>query len=140
MDNSHLLAIASALFNGTAAIFMLRGRSRIRRGDRDGHRLAMLTAFGSSCVFLGFYLTRIILFGDHHFTGTGAVRVAYLILLATHVLAAMAVVPLVLRALYLALRARFEQHRRWARVAYPVWLYVSVTGVVVYAMLYHWPV
>jgi len=140
METSHVLALASALFNGTAAVLMLIARGRIRRGDREGHRRGMLAAFGASCVFLGFYLTRIVLFGDHHFTGTGAVRVAYLILLASHVLAAMAVVPLVLRALYLGLRDRFEQHRLWARVAYPVWLYVSVTGVIVYAMLYHWPV
>lgn len=119
---------------------MFVGRARIRRGDRVGHRRAMLSAFGASCVFLVFYLSRIALFGDRHFTGEGAVRIAYFVLLASHVLMAMAVVPLVLRALYLGLRGRFEQHQAWARRAYPVWLYVSVTGVMVYAMLYHWPV
>ncbi|NOY92366.1 MAG: DUF420 domain-containing protein [Deltaproteobacteria bacterium] len=140
METSHVLAIASAVCNGAAAAAMLTARARIRRGDRQGHRRGMLTAVGASCVFLVFYLTRMALFGDRHFQGTGGVRVAYLILLATHVLAAMAVVPLVLRSLYLGLRARFDKHRAWARIAYPVWLYVSVTGVVVYALLYHWPV
>jgi len=100
----------------------------------------MLGAVAASCVFLVFYLTRMALFGDRHFEGTGGIRVAYLILLASHVLAAMAVVPLVLRTLYLGIRGRFDKHRPWARIAYPVWLYVSVTGVIVYAMLYHWPV
>lgn len=140
METSHLLALASALCNATAAALMLVARGRIRRGDREGHRRGMLAAFSASCVFLVFYLTRIVLFGDHHFTGTGAVRIAYLVLLASHVLMAMLVVPLTLRTLYLGVRGRFEEHRPWARRAYPVWLYVSITGVMVYAMLYHWPV
>lgn len=139
METSHALALASALCNGVAATFMLIGRRRIAGGDRPAHRRGMLSAFGASCVFLVFYLIRMALFGDRHFAGVGGVRVAYLVLLASHVLMAMAVVPLVLRSLYLGLKGRFEAHRRWVRWAYPVWLYVSVTGVLVYAMLYHWP-
>ena len=140
METSHLLALASAFFNGTAAVLMLVARARIKAGNRDAHRRGMLAAFGASCVFLVFYVARILLFGERHFAGTGVVRTLYLVLLASHVLMAMVVVPLVLRTLYLGLKGRFDKHRPWARFAYPVWLYVSITGVVVYGMLYHWPV
>ena len=97
----------------------------------------MLAACASSVLFLAGYVTRIALTGTHRFPGTGALRAAYLLLLGSHTLLAAAALPLVLRTLQLSLTSRFPEHRRVARVTLPVWLYVSVTGVVVYVVLYH---
>jgi putative membrane protein len=97
----------------------------------------MLAALGSSLLFLAGYLTRIALTGTHAFPGSGGFRAVYLAVLASHTLLAAAAAPLILRTLFLAFRARFPAHRRIARATLPVWLYVSVTGVAVYVMLYH---
>jgi putative membrane protein len=96
----------------------------------------MLSAFGTSTLFLVGYLTRVALTGTHRFPGTGALRAAYFALLGSHTLLAAAAVPLVLGALWLAWKRRFESHRKIARLTLPVWLYVSVTGVLVYVVLY----
>jgi putative membrane protein len=93
----------------------------------------------SSCLFLTSYLTRFALSGDTRFEGEGAIRYVYFAILISHVSLAIVIVPLVLRTLYLAVKKRFEQHRRIARWTLPLWTYVSITGVVVYLMLYHWP-
>ena len=100
------------------------------------HRRAMTAAMTSSALFLVFYLTRVALTGTHRFAGTGAAKTAYLTILLTHMTLAVALVPLVLRLLYLVRHRRFHEHARWARWTYPIWLYVSVTGIVVYLMLY----
>jgi putative membrane protein len=97
----------------------------------------MLSACGSSVLFLAGYLTRVALTGVHRFPGEGALKATYLAVLGTHTVLAVVTLPLVLRTLYLALRSRFGAHRGIARWTLPVWLYVSVTGVVVYVMLYH---
>ena len=97
----------------------------------------MLAACAASTLFLVSYLTRVALTGTHRFPAGGALRAAYLAILGSHTLLAALVLPLVLRALFLALRDRFPAHRRIARATLPVWLYVSVTGVVVYVLLYH---
>ncbi len=134
------LAAANACLNATSAVFAVTGFLVIRRTRNMAlHRTLMWAAFVSSCLFLASYLTRFALSGDTRFAGEGGWRVFYLGLLASHVLLAMAIVPLVLRTLYLALRRRFEQHRKIARWTLPIWTYVSVTGVAVYFMLYHWP-
>jgi putative membrane protein len=90
----------------------------------------------TSTIFLACYLTRVYLTGTHRYPGTGLMKAVYLAILLTHTILAMVTVPLVLRSLFLARRARFAEHRRIARYSLPVWLYVSVTGVVVYLMLY----
>ena len=118
-------------------MLLVLGFAAIRRGRRERHRALMLAACGSSVLFLVGYLTRIALTGTHRFPGTGALRATYLGVLGSHTILAVAAAPLVLRTLFLALRARFPDHRRIARATFPVWLYVSVTGVVVYVMLYH---
>ena len=136
------LAATNACLNSASAIFAISGWVVIKRRRMPGmklHRALMWSAFVSSCLFLVSYVTRFALSGDTHFSGGGAVRYVYFALLASHVLLAIAIVPLVLRTLYLALRKRFEQHRRIARWTLPLWTYVSVTGVIVYLMLYHWP-
>jgi putative membrane protein len=122
--------------NATSAVLIVLGWRAIRAGDRVRHRALMLSALGVSAVFLAGYLTRVALTGTHRFPGTGALRTAYLLLLGSHTLLAAAIVPLIGFALYFAWKGRFEAHRRVARYTFPAWLYVSVTGVLVYFMLY----
>lgn len=132
-----LLPSVNAALNATAFVLLLLGWRAIRRGDRVRHQRLMLAAVTASVFFLAGYLTRMALTGTHRFPGDGALRAFYLALLLTHTVLAALAAPLVLRTLFLALRTRFPEHRRVARWTFPVWAYVSVTGVVVYAMLYH---
>ena len=99
----------------------------------------MLSACVVSALFLVCYLIRVVLTGTHRFPGEGLWRAVYLVILSTHMLLAVIVPVLALRAVQLAWQSRIEAHRRIVRYAYPIWLYVSVTGVIVYAMLYHFP-
>ncbi len=133
------LALVNAILNGTTALFILAGRVAIARKKVMTHRALMMAAFVTSSVFLTSYLTRVALTGTHLDPHTGIVHIAYYVILFSHMVLAMATVPLVLRTLWLAYKKRFEQHRKIARVTFPVWLYVSVTGVIVYLMLYHLP-
>lgn len=137
MTLADLLPSLNAALNATSAVLLVLGFRAIRAGRRERHRALMLAAVASSVLFLASYLTRIALTGTHRFPGEGALRAAYLAILASHTLLAALAGPLVLRTLFLALRERFPDHRRIARWTLPVWLYVSVTGVVVYVMLYH---
>ncbi len=134
------LALLNAILNGTSAILLVCGRIAIANKRPMIHRRFMLTAFVTSSIFLASYLTRVALTGTHADPHHGAVHVIYLTVLITHMILAITVVPLVLTALWLAWKARFEKHRKVARVTFPIWLYVSVTGVVVYVMLYQVPV
>lgn len=136
IDSTSLPHITAAL-NASALVFMLAGFVFIRLGRRDLHKPAMLAAVATSGLFLGFYLL-------YHFTapifvfrGEGAVRPVYYALLISHVILAVVVTPLVATALYRALRGDSIAHLRVVRWTFPIWLYVSVTGIVVYAMLYH---
>ena len=131
------LPTVDASLNAASAILLLAGWRAIRAGRRQRHHALMLSAVACSSLFLASYLTRIALTGTHRFPGGGALRVAYLAVLGSHTLLAAAALPLVLATLYLAWRGRFQAHRRLARWTFPVWLYVSVTGVAVYLMLYH---
>lgn len=131
-----VLPAVNAALNGTSAVLALLGFAAIRRGDVRRHRAFMLSAVAASVLFLAGYLARIALTGTHRFPGAGALRAAYLALLASHTVLAAVAAPLVVVALGLALRARFRAHRRLARKTLPLWLYVSATGVLVYAMLY----
>ncbi len=130
------LAGVNALMNATATVCLVLGYVFIRRGRRDLHMRAMLAAVSASALFLVFYVTRFLLTGTHEFAGEGMARTAYLTILFSHMVLAVVVVPLVLRLLFLAARQRFDAHRRLARWTYPIWMYVSVTGIVVYVMLY----
>ncbi len=131
------LPSVNATLNACSALLLLLGWRAIRAGRRARHRNLMLAACGSSVLFLAGYLTRIALTGTHRFPGSGALRAAYLALLGSHTLLAALALPLVLRTLQLSLSSRFPEHRRIARWTFPVWIYVSVTGVAVYVMLYH---
>lgn len=137
MDGSALLAGFNALCNASAGVLLFLGWRAIRRRNVVLHKRLMLGAFGVSALFLVSYLTRMTVFGAKHFEGTGLARTAYLGILLTHSVLAAAILPLVLRTVYLPLRERFDPHRRIARWTFPLWAYVSVTGVIVYVMLYH---
>jgi putative membrane protein len=132
-----VLPTVNAALNATSATLLVLGYRAIRAGHLARHRAFMLGALASSLLFLAGYVTRMALTGTHAFPGTGAFRAFYLAVLATHTVFAAVAGPMILRALFLAWRTRFPSHRRIARVTLPVWLYVSVTGVAVYVMLYH---
>jgi putative membrane protein len=122
--------------NGTALVFIIAGRVAIHRGDRDFHRKAMLGAFAASTVFLISYLARTAYAGTTRYPGSGADKIIYLFILFTHMILAAIVVPMVLRTLYLGLKGRLDKHSRLARWTFPIWLYVSATGVMVYLLLH----
>jgi len=126
---------ANAVLNGTSAVLLVTGRTLIRRGHRDAHRRCMIAALVVSSLFLVGYLTYHFQAGTTHYSGTGWTRRAYLSILLTHTVLAVTVPPLAIASLIGALSGRFDRHRRIARVTFPIWLYVSVTGVVVYLML-----
>jgi uncharacterized membrane protein YozB (DUF420 family) len=126
----------NALLNGMAAVLLVLGYRHIRAGRIDAHRRAMLAAFACSVLFLTSYLVYHAQVGSVRFAGTGPLRALYLTILATHTVLAATVPFLSIATLSLALRRRFPRHRALARWTLPVWLYVSVTGVVVYLMLY----
>lgn len=130
------LPTVNALLNGTAALLLATGFYLVRTGRREAHRRAMTAAFACSVLFLVSYLVYHAEVGSVRFQGTGAVRTVYLAILLTHTLLAGAVPFLAVVSIVLARRGRFETHRRVARVTLPIWLYVSVTGVVIYVMLY----
>jgi putative membrane protein len=131
-----VIAPLNAALNFTSFLCLSAGFVLIRRGNREAHRKAMLGAVAASVLFLVFYVIRFSLTGTHRFAGEGFARSAYLVILFSHMILAVVVVPLVLRLLYLAFKDRFQEHRRLARWTFPIWLYVSVTGIVVYLMLY----
>ena len=132
----HPLATTNAVLNGLSTVLLVAGWVFIRRGQVAAHRAAMVAAFATSAVFLACYLTYHRLVGHVPFQGVGPVRTVYFAVLISHILLAVAVPVLALRMLFLAWRRRFDAHRRLGRITLPIWLYVSVTGVVIYLMLY----
>lgn len=130
------LPALNAGLNTLATLFLLAGFVFIKRRQIAAHRLSMVGALLASAAFLTCYVIYHYHAGSKPFTGTGAVRVIYFAILISHVVLATAIVPLVLVTVSRALTARFDAHRRIARITWPLWMYVSVTGVVVYLMLY----
>ena len=127
----------NALLNSTSAIILVNGYRFIRRGRVKAHRNCQIAALVSSTLFLASYLTYHYYHGATHFLGLGWVRGAYFTILISHTILAVVIVPLIMVTLFQAMRGNFQRHRRVARWTLPLWLYVSVTGVVVYLMLYH---
>lgn len=154
---AHSIVHGNAVLNALATLLLLVGWWLVKRGRVDAHKWAMLAAFAVSTAFLACYLWYHWHEGSVRFGHAGVVRFVYLVILASHVLLAIAVPPLAVRQIYLGFQATSrsmtangealqrmaafrEKHVRLARWTFPIWLYVSVTGVVVYAMLYHlWP-
>ncbi len=130
------LAPVNASLNFLSFLFLLTGLVLIRRRNLRGHRLAMIGAVTASALFLASYLTRVALSGTHRFAGTGWSKGMYLGILFSHMTLAVIVLPLVLRLLWLVRHRRFRAHASLARKTYPIWAYVSVTGIVVYVLLY----
>ncbi|MBI4083982.1 MAG: DUF420 domain-containing protein [Candidatus Lambdaproteobacteria bacterium] len=138
MPDPSLLPALNASLNGLATVLLLCGRLAIHRRRVAVHRACMGAAFLVSVLFLISYLVYHATRLQTPFGGEGALRTVYYALLISHVVLAAAVPPLAVVTLYRALRGQFERHRRIARWTFPVWLYVSVTGVLVYFMLYRW--
>jgi uncharacterized membrane protein YozB (DUF420 family) len=131
-----LLPTVNAALNATSGVFLLVGYVLIRRGEIRAHRNAMLGAFASSTLFLISYLTYHAQVGSRPFTGEGPIRYLYFAILISHVLLAAAILPMAISTLSRGLRGRYVEHKRIARWTFPTWMYVSVTGVIVYLMLY----
>lgn len=133
------LPLINACLNASAGVLLIVGLILIRLGRREAHRRCMLAAFATSCVFLVLYLVHkfVVVRGVHTaFPGPASLRPWYLGMLASHIILAVAVVPLALVSIHRGLQERFDAHRRIARWAWPIWMYVSVTGVLVYLALY----
>jgi uncharacterized membrane protein YozB (DUF420 family) len=129
----------NACLNGVATVLLIHGRRLARRGRIDEHRRVMLAAFAVSALFLAGYVVHKASrdFENTPFHAEGAAKLAYLVLLATHVVLAASVPVLAILLIRLGLRDDRAKHRRLARIAWPIWMYVSVTGVVIYVLLYH---
>ncbi|HLG58954.1 MAG TPA: DUF420 domain-containing protein [Vicinamibacterales bacterium] len=130
------LPALNAILNGTSAVFLAAGYVLIRRGHATLHKRCMLAALTASALFLTSYVIYHANTGSRPFTGQGPIRVIYFAILITHVVLAAAIVPLALMTATRGLRSQFDRHVRIARWTLPIWLYVSVTGVVIYLMLY----
>ena len=127
----------NAALNLTSFVFLVLGRVAIARGDEALHKRRMLSAFGASTVFLVSYLIRFATTGAHKYPGDGWDKMIYLVILFSHMVLAVVLVPLLLGALRRALRGDFIAHKKLVKFAWPIWFYVSITGVLVYLMLYH---
>ena len=132
----YILPGINAVLNGLSALLLSVGWALIRAKKIPAHRLCMLSAFACSGVFLCSYLYYHYQVGSVRFRGIGPIRTVYFTILISHTTLAVLIVPMALRTLYLAWKLRFAEHYWWARRTLPLWLYVSVTGVVVYVMLY----
>lgn len=135
--NALLHPTVNAALNAASAVLLVIAYRAIRRMDVPSHRRWMLAAAGTSAVFLASYLVYHARVGSVRFLGTGPARTVYFAVLLSHTVLAVLVLPLVLRTLYLGLKRRDDRHRKIAKWTFPIWLYVSLTGVVVYVMLYH---
>jgi len=138
MQNQYaIFPVINATLNGTSAVLLVTAHRMIKRGRMAAHRALMLTAVGTSTLFLASYLYYHAHVGSVKFQGQGWSRKLYFTILISHTILAATIVPLVIITLTRALRERFDRHRAIARWTYPLWLYVSITGVVIYFMLYH---
>jgi len=128
----------NASLNGTSAVLLLTGRILIAKGRIAAHRICMIAAVVASLLFLGCYLYFHAKVGNIRFLGVGWARPVYFTILTSHTILAMVIVPLAIITLNRGLRSRYDKHRAIARWTWPLWMYVSITGVIVYFMLYQW--
>jgi putative membrane protein len=136
LDSISYLPHLNACLNGTSAVLLFAGYWFIRSGRIAAHRACQVSALVVSTLFLASYLTYHFYHGTTRFQGTGVARPIYFTILTSHTILAIAIVPLIAITFYRALRLDFARHRRIARITLPLWLYVSITGVIVYLMLY----
>ena len=140
MPLTESLPPVNAALNGCATLLLTAGYACIRTGREKAHRNCMVSALAVSAVFLVFYvLHKILMQGVHTpFAGEGIWRTFYYSMLVSHIVLAIAILPLILRTITLAIRGERSRHKAWARWTFPIWYYVSVTGVLVYFLLYQW--
>jgi uncharacterized membrane protein YozB (DUF420 family) len=142
VNEKEILPLANAILNGSSFAFLVAGLAAIKSGRRVLHERFMVGALTVSALFLASYLYYHFVvvpeLGHTKFHREGWVKTAYYVMLASHVLLAIVNLPMVLRVVYLAKRERWDAHRRLARITLPIWMYVSVTGVLVYLALYVW--
>ena len=131
-----ILPTVNATLNAISGIFLLAGYVLIKRRQINAHRNAMLGAFATSTVFLICYLIYHAQAGSRSFTGQGPIRYIYFVILISHIVLAAAILPMAISTLSRGLRGRYDDHKRNAKKTFPAWMYVSVTGVIVYLMLY----
>ncbi|MDB4061743.1 DUF420 domain-containing protein [Vicingaceae bacterium] len=134
-EEVYYLPMLNAFLNGTTSILLVAGFIAIKNGNKQIHKRIMLSALVLSVLFLLSYVTYHALTESTPFGGEGTIKVIYLVILSTHIVLAIAIVPLVLITFSRALTAKFDKHRKIARITLPLWLYVTVTGVVVYLMI-----
>jgi putative membrane protein len=140
MTFTEALPTINACLNGTATVLLTLGFIFIKSGKTLPHRVSMVSAFLVSVIFLAFYLLHKYLVQGVHtpFAGEGFWRSFYYGMLISHIILAIVIVPLILKTLSLAISGKYEEHKAWARWTFPIWYYVSVTGVLVYCFLYQW--
>ena len=131
----HIFAAVNAVINSMVAVLLLAGLYTARTGKYTAHRYIMLAAIGLSVLFLVSYICHHLLAGDTKFGGTGSIRYVYYFILATHIILAAVILPFILFTAYRALTADYAAHKKIARITWPVWFYVAVTGPVVYLMI-----
>ena len=134
-DRLTFLPALNAFLNGLCSIALCVGLYFIKQRNRSAHRTSMLVAFAFSTVFLISYIVNHAIHGDTVFPGQGSIRTLYLAILASHVILSIVALPMVLTTFFFSLTGRFTSHRRIARITFPIWLYVSITGVVVFVFL-----
>ncbi len=134
-DSLAFMPAVNAFFNGSAAVLLVLAVRAIKNKQVTRHQALMISAFASSSFFLVGYLAYHYVHGDTPYRGTGPVRTAYLVMLASHVILSLPVVPMCLAAFYFAFRGRFITHKKITKILFPIWLYVSVTGVLVFFVL-----
>lgn len=130
------LPLLNAILNTTSALLLLLGHREIKRGRRVTHKKLMIAAFTASSLFLVSYIVYHYVHGAQYFQGQGWIRSLYFLILGTHTILAALIVPLVLITLRRGLKNDFARHKKIAKWTYPIWLYVSITGVIIYLMLY----
>ncbi len=133
-----MMSALNAVLVTVSGVFILVGMSSIRRGERERHRRSMATAIAILAVFLALYIARFLIYGITPFPGPAWAKKVYYPVMISHVLLATVSTPMVLAAVLQARRRRLDRHCRLGRSAFPLWVYVAVTGPLVYLMLYHW--
>jgi len=131
----HIFATINAIINGTVSVLLIAGMVAIKNKKRKLHERIMLTAMILSALFLVSYICHHLFAGSTPFGGTGIIKLVYLILLATHILLAAIILPFILFTAYRALTTEYPKHKKLAKITWPIWLYVSITGVVVYLLI-----
>ena len=137
MNVSDLPAV-NATLNGLSTVFLTLGFIFIKQGKRVAHQRCMVSALVTSALFLACYLFYHYHAGSTPFEGQGWIRPVYFVILISHILLAVVILPFIFMAFFRAFRGEFEKHRKVVRITWPLWMYVSVTGVLIYFMLYHW--